>query len=410
MAENLRGDNRFGGLPDYPFTRLRALLGDTPPGQAPIVLSIGEPQHPYPRFVAETLERHAADYGKYPPMEGTAEFREAVAAWLTRRYGLPSGALDPAAHVIALNGTREGLFSACLALVPERKNGARPAVLIPNPFYQCYAGAAVAAGAEPVYVPALRENRFLPDFAALPPALLARTAAVYLCSPTNPQGTCATLEDWKALIALARTHGFVLFADECYAEIYDKTPPAGALQAAQALGGFDNVLVFHSLSKRSNLPGLRSGFAAGDAALIKTFLAMRQYGGAPSPLPVLAAAAAAWREESHVEENRARYRLKFDRAEEILSNRFGFYRPDGGFYLWLDVGDGEAAAAKLWREAGVRVLPGRYLAKSGIWQDGNFTESANTLAPSPADAFIRAALVADEETTATALRRIAECL
>jgi len=404
------GGNRFGQLPDYPFVRLRALLGREAPGLEPISLSIGEPQHPFPEFVAEVLAREAAGYGRYPPMEGTDAFRDAVAGWLTRRYRLPAGAVDPKTNVIALNGTREGLFGACLAVTPERKNGTRPAVLMPNPFYQCYAGAALAAGAEPIYVPALRENRFLPDYAALPPDLLARTAAVYLCSPTNPQGTCATLEDWKALITLARTHGFALLADECYAEIYDGAPPAGALEAAHALGGFDNVLAFHSLSKRSSLPGLRSGFVAGDAKLVAAFLALRQYGGAASPLPVLAAAAAAWSEDGHVEVNRARYRRKFDIAENILSNRFSFYRPGGGFYLWLDVGDGEAAALKLWREAGVRVLPGRYLAVGGVGADGCLSESANNQGPSPGDAFIRAALVADEDTTATALRRIAECL
>jgi len=410
MIDSGRGGNRFAGLPDYPFTRLRALLDTYPPGAAPISLSIGEPQHPFPGFVSEILARSAQGYGKYPPMDGTADFRAAVCDWLTRRYGLAEGALDPAAQVIPLNGTREGLFGACLALVPERKAGRKPAVLMPNPFYQCYAGAAVAAGADPVYVPALAHNRFLPDYGALPEELLARTAAVYLCSPTNPQGTCATLDDWTKLITLARTFGFAVLADECYAEIYDTAPPAGVLQAAHALGGFGNVLAFHSLSKRSNLPGLRSGFVAGDPALIKTFLALRQYGGAPSPLPVLETAAAAWREETHVEENRARYRRKFDIAQQILSNRFGFYRPPGGFYLWLDVGDGEQAALKLWRDAGVRVLPGRYLASGAQSRDGNFTESANNCGPSPGDAFIRAALVADEDLTATALRRIAECL
>lgn len=393
---------RFDDLPPYPFARLRALLDDHRPGREPAInLSIGEPQHPVPSFVTDVLRAAHADYGRYPPLEGTPALRQAIVRWLERRYGLAPNLLDPARHVLALNGTREGLFGAALALVPERKAGAQAAVLMPNPFYQCYAGAARAAGAEPVYVPALRERNFLPDFAALPPALLARTAAVYLCSPTNPQGTAATREEWRALIRLAHAHDFIVLADECYAEIYDRVPPAGVLEAAAREGGFDRVLAFHSLSKRSNLPGLRSGFVAGDAALLARFLAMRQYGGAPNPLPAQAAAAAAWSEESHVEENRALYRAKFDSAERILGNRFGFYRPAGGFYLWLDVGDGEAAALRLWREAGVRVLPGRYLGHDDV---------AGLTASNPGHAFVRVALVAEPALTETALRRIAECL
>ena len=392
---------RYDRLPPYPFPRLRALLDGHPPGQAPINLSIGEPQHPIPGFVSQVIAAETAGFGRYPAMEGTPALRQAIATWLTRRYALPQGLIDADRHVLALNGTREGLFSAAVALVPLRKAGERPAVLMPNPFYQCYAGAAVAAGAEPVYLPALRETRFLPDFKALPIKLLERTAAVYLCSPTNPQGTCASLADWTDLIALARAHDFVILADECYAEIYDRVPPTGVLDAAARTGSLSHVLAFHSLSKRSNLPGLRSGFAAGDPALIARFLHLRHYGGAALPGPIQAASAAAWGEESHVEENRARYRVKFDMAAHILGNRFGFYRPDGGFYLWLDVENGEMAALKLWREAGLRVLPGRYL---------GYDAQENDPASNPGHPFIRIALVADEATTETALRRIAACL
>lgn len=394
-------ESRFDRLPPYPFPRLRALLGSTPPGAPPISLALGEPRHPFPAFVTEALARTAEGYGRYPPMEGTAELREAIAAWLTKRYRLPAGAVDPARHVLALNGTREGLFNAALAVVPERKAGTKPAVLIPNPFYQCYAGAALAAGADPVFVPALRIRNFLPDFAGLPRDLLARTAALYLCSPSNPQGMAASLEHWRTLIRLAREHGFVVLADECYAEIYDKAPPPGALEAAWAEGGFANVLAFHSLSKRSNLPGLRSGFCAGDEALIARFLALRHYGGAASPLPVQAAAAACWRDETHVEDNRARYRRKFDLAERILGQSAGFYRPDGGFYLWLDVKDGESFALKLWREQGVRVLPGRYLGHDAV---------AGEKASNPGTPYVRVALVGEEQETEAALKRIAQCL
>ena len=394
-------ESRFGRLPPYPFPRLRALLGTSAPGAPPIDLSLGEPRHPFPAFVNAVLARTADGYGRYPPMEGTAELREAIAHWLTRRYRLPEGLIDPARHVLALNGTREGLFNAALAVVPEKKAGARPAVLIPNPFYQCYAGAALAAGAEPVFVPAIRTRNFLPDFAGLPSDLLARTAALYLCSPANPQGTAANLDHWRALVRLARTHNFVILADECYAEIYDRAAPPGALEAASAEGGLANVLAFHSLSKRSNLPGLRSGFCAGDETLIGRFLALRHYGGAANPLPAQAAAAACWRDEAHVEENRARYRRKFDLAERVLGNKGGFYRPDGGFYLWLEVGDGESFTKTLWSAEGVRVLPGRYLGHDAV---------AGEKASNPGTPYVRVALVGEESETETALRRIARCL
>jgi succinyldiaminopimelate transaminase len=391
----------YDRLPAYPFPRLRALLGDTPPGAPAINLSIGEPQHPVPDFIPKVLAAEAQSYGRYPPMEGTPALRGSIAAWLTRRYHLPAGFIDAGKHIVPLNGTREGLFNACVALSPASKAGQMPAVLIPNPFYQCYAGAAVAAGAEPVFVPALAKNKFLPDFAALPEALLARSAVLYLCSPTNPQGTCASLEDWAGLLALARKHDILVFADECYAEIYLDAPPAGILEAAARTNSLARLLAFHSLSKRSNVPGLRSGFCAGDEKLVARFLGFRHYGGAALPLPTQAASAAAWAEESHVEENRGRYRAKFEIAGRILGNRFGYYRPQGGFYLWLDVGNGEEAAAKLWREAGIRVLPGRYLGHDEI--DGDPKSN-------PGYPFIRIALVADEATTETALRRIAACL
>jgi succinyldiaminopimelate transaminase len=394
-------ESRFDRLPPYPFPRLRALLATTTPGAPPIDMSLGEPRHPFPAFVTEILAKSAPGYGRYPPMEGTSELREAIAHWLVRRYHLPEGAVDPGRHVLALNGTREGLFNAALALGGETKSGARPAVLIPNPFYQCYAGAALAAGAEPIFVPAIRARNFLPDFAGLPTDLLARTAALYLCSPSNPQGMAASLDHWRTLVRLARTHDFVILADECYAEIYDKAPPPGALEAAWAEGGFANVLAFHSLSKRSSLPGLRSGFCAGDETLIARFLALRHYGGAANPLPAQAAAAACWRDETHVEQNRALYRKKFDLAERILGDKPGFYRPDGGFYLWLDVGDGEIFAKRLWGAEGVRVLPGRYLGHDAV---------AGEKASNPATPFVRVALVGEEAETEAALQRIARCL
>ena len=392
---------RFDSLPPYAFPRLRALLDDIKPGMPPINLSLGEPRHPFPPFIPEILRAEEANYAKYPPTDGTEELRTAVSEWIARRYGTASGEISADDNILPLNGTREGLFSVCIAVVPEAKNGQRPAVLMPNPFYQCYAAAAAAAGADAIYVPATQKTNFLPDFTAVANDVLARTSAVYLCSPANPQGTTADASYWRSLFALADKHDFTVLADECYAEIYIDTPPTGALEVAAQDNKLNRLLAFHSLSKRSNLPGLRSGFVAGGTDLIARYRKLRSYGGAPSPLPVQKAAAAAWREESHVEANRALYAKKFDDAASVLNGRFGFYRPAGGFYLWLDVGDGETAAEKLWREVGVRVLPGRFLGRDSVEGD----KSTN-----PGTAYIRVALVDTYEQTHEAMERIISCL
>lgn len=392
---------RLALLPDYPFDRLRGLLDPlpAPDGIEPIAMSLGEPQHPYPDIVARTLQQNSHLYGKYPPAAGTPEFRLAVAAWLRRRYHLPDGMIEPDRHITPCSGTREGLFRCAFLAVPPEKAGRRPAVLMPNPFYQCYAAAAVAAGAEPIFLPATADNGFMPDFAGLPEETLARTAMVYLCSPANPQGTIAGAGYLRDLIGLARRFDFTLVIDECYTEIYRDEPPVGALEVCADLGGdLSNVLVFHSLSKRSNVPGLRSGFVAGDGELMRAYRRLTEYGGNPSPLPVYAAATALWRDEEHVSANRALYNEKFDLAERMLSNRFGFYRPTGGFFLWLDVGDSEKAATVLWTRAGVRVLPGAYLTAEQA-------DGAN-----PGKQYIRVALVHDLATTGDALQRISETL
>jgi len=269
---------------------------------------------------------------------------------------------------------------------------------VPNPYYLVYAGGAAMAGAEVIYLDAAAETGFLPDLRAIKPAHLERCALFYLCSPANPQGAIADLDYLKAAIKLARDWDFVLAVDECYCEIYDRAPPPGALEACHALGGdLRNVLVFHSLSKRSSAAGLRCGFVAGDPELITRFQQLRSYGGAQVPLPLQAAATALWQDEAHVEENRALYRRKFDIAERVLAGKFGFYRPPGGFFLWLDVEDGERAAKALWREAGVRTLPGGYIAKSN--GSGN-----------PGTRYIRVALVQDEATTAVGLERMLRVL
>jgi succinyldiaminopimelate transaminase len=392
---------QLDSLSDYPFEALRTLLNPVAPliNDPPIVMSLGEPQHQPPALLTEALAAHAHEWNKYPPMAGTPELRQAIARWLTRRYRLPAGAVDPERHVLSLGGTKEGLYLFSSLVVPRAKAGRRPVVLVPNPYYLVYNGAATMAGADAVFLDATRENAFMPDLAAIPRDTLERTALFYLCSPANPQGTVADLDYLKQAIALARRHDFVLAVDECYAEIWDRAPPPGALEACAALDGrFDNVVVFHSLSKRSSAAGLRSGFVAGDPALIGHFKHLRDYGGCQVPLPIQAAAAALWRDEAHVEENRARYRRKFDIAEAALAGRFGFYRPQGGFFLWLDVGDGEAATLRLWREAAVRVLPGGYTARAAAGRDN------------PGERYIRIAVVHDEATLETAFARIASVL
>src|ERR1700720_4175626 len=325
-------------LSDYPFEALRTLLNPVTPrvNDPPILMSLGEPQHQPPPLLAETLAANADKWNQYPPMNGTPDLRQAIAAWLTRRYRLPANTLDPDKHILTLAGTKEGLYLFSSLVVPREKGGREPVVLVPNPYYLVYNGAATMAGAEAVFLDATRDNRFMPDLAAIPRATLERTALFYLCSPANPQGTIASLDYLKQAIGLARRYDFVLAVDECYGEIYDRAPPPGALEACARMGGaLDNVLVFHSLSKRSNAAGLRCGFVAGDPDLIARFQHLRSYGGAQVPLPLQQAATALWQDEAHVEPNRELYRRKFAVAEAALGRRFGFYRPPGGFFLWL---------------------------------------------------------------------------
>jgi aspartate/methionine/tyrosine aminotransferase len=299
---------------------------------------------------------------------------------------------------MALNGTREGLYNAAIALCPETKAGKTPAILMPNPFYQVYAVAALTIGAEPVYVPATAATGFLPDYAGLPPDVLDRTVAAYICSPANPQGAVADAGYWRDLIALAARHNFVILADECYAEIWRDAPPPGALQVAKDMGADrERVFVFHSLSKRSNLPGLRSGFVAGGAKGIAAMRKLRAFAGAPLPLPLQRVAEAAWADEAHVTANRALYQDKFRAADGIFAGMQGYSGPAGGFFLWLPVADGEAAALKLWRETGVRVLPGAYL-------------SRDTATGNPGAGYIRVAMVAPINEMTQGLRALRDCL
>jgi N-succinyldiaminopimelate aminotransferase len=393
---------RLSLLPPGSFVQLAALLDPIAPGKPPISLAVGDPQSTPPDFVAEILARNAKDFGTYPPINGTAEWRNAAAAWLARRFEIPAGEIDPEKNLLPLNGTREGLFLVLFTIMPETKAGSRPAVLIPNPFYQCYAAATLAAGAEPIFVPARAEVGYLPDFASLPKDVLERTAAAFICSPSNPEGAVASADYWGTLFALSERYGFVVLADECYADIYFDKRPMGALTAHRARGkGFERLLTFHSLSKRSGLPGLRSGIVAGDAELIADFRALRNYAGPQVPLPIIAASTVAWSDEEHVKANRARYVEKFDIVRAKLGNRRGFRVPEGGFFVWLDVGDGVAFARDLWRETGVRVLPGAYM--------GRETEPGK-IQSNPGFPYVRIALVNDSLTIMTALEKVQEIL
>lgn len=382
--------DRFSNLPDYAFPRLRVLLDPLPAGGTPIHMTIGEPKHPMPPFVAEVLAENIGGFGIYPANDGTPGLLDAISGWLGRRYGADVGAN----RIMALNGTREGLFNAALALSPEQKNGKRPAILMPNPFYQVYALAALATGAEPVYVPATAETGFLPDYAALPTDLLDRVTIAYICSPANPQGAVASRDYLTTLLALAEKHDFRVFADECYSEIWQTHAPTGALEID---ADPERVFVFHSLSKRSNLPGLRSGFVAGGAEGMARIRKLRAFAGAPLPQPIQAVSERAWRDEEHVDASRALYQAKFAMAGNVFASMQGYKTPEGGFFLWLPVEDGEKAAVKLWTETGIRVLPGAYLSRDV----GGANPGAN---------YIRVALVAPIEDLQPGLVTLRDCL
>jgi len=389
-------------LHPYPFQRLRELFaGAQPPTDLEsISLSIGEPRHPTPPFIAEAVITHLHGLSNYPLTKGSTELRETIAGWLQRRFQLGDGGVDPETQILPVNGTREALFAFAQAVVDrsQTRSGA-PAVLMPNPFYQIYEGAALLAGAEPVYLNTLEQNGFMPDLAAVPESTWQRCQLLYLCSPGNPAGAVASQADLQQLLELADRHDFIIASDECYSEIYphEDQPPMGLLQACKRLGrdNYRRCVVFHSLSKRSNAPGLRSGFVAGDAAILKKFLLYRTYHGCAMSAYTQAASAAAWSDEPHVQHNRVLYRQKFADVCAVLKDTLDPAQPQGGFYLWPKVpGDDQQFARQLYQQQHVTVLPGSLLSRDA---DGC----------NPGHGRIRLALVAERDDCVIAAERIA---
>ncbi len=388
-------------LQPYPFQKLRQLFGGVTRNAAfkPIDMQIGEPKHATPGFIRQALMDNLDGLSTYPTTLGTAALRNSIADWIKRRYNLAG--IDPDTEVIPVNGSREALFSFAQTVI-DSSNGKQPAVVCPNPFYQIYEGAAFLAGAEPHFINTLADNHFKLDYDQLPEAVWSRTQLIYVCSPNNPTGSVMTLDDWRALFVLSDRYGFVVASDECYSEIYcdENNPPLGALDAAQQLGcdGFSRLVVFNSLSKRSNVPGLRSGFAAGDARLLEKFLLYRTYHGSAMNPAAQAASAAAWGNEAHVVENRRLYARKFADALAVLSDTTDVQMPDASFYLWIKTPVSDTEFTKrLYQDYNVTVLPGSYLAR-------------DARGVNPGKDFVRIALVASLEECIEAMERIKRLL
>ncbi|PMS35315.1 succinyldiaminopimelate transaminase [Trinickia symbiotica] len=391
---------RLDLLQPYPFEKLRVLLKEaTPPATLPhISFGIGEPKHATPTLIREAIVASLDALSSYPATAGSGALREAIARWTTNRYGLP--ALDPATDVLPVSGSREALFALAQTVVDGTREGA--VVLCPNPFYQIYEGAALLAGAEAHFANSDPARNFACDYGAVPDEVWARTQLLYVCSPGNPTGAVLTLDDWRELFALSDRHGFVIASDECYSEIYfdEATPPLGGLEAAHRLGrGYERLVMLSSLSKRSNVPGMRSGFVAGDAVLLKKFLLYRTYHGAALSTVYQAASIAAWNDETHVRENRAKYIQKFSTVRPMLSEVLDVRMPDAAFYLWANVArtglSDTEFARRLYADYNVTVLPGSYLARTAHGTN-------------PGRDFVRIALVADVSECVEGARRIVD--
>jgi len=384
-------------LHPYPFEKLAALKqGITPPAdKVHIAMSIGEPKHPTPHFIEEALLQHLQGLAQYPTTKGLPELRVAIAAWTCRRFALPNASVDPETQVLPVNGTREALFSLVQAVVDPAEQSL---VVMPNPFYQIYEGAALLAGAEPYYLNTTAENGYLPDFDSVPAEIWRRCKLVFICSPGNPTGVVLSQADHLKLMALAEKYDFVIASDECYTELYDDeaSPPQGLLQSAHAAGNtaFKRCVIFQSLSKRSNAPGLRSGFVAGDAEILKQYFKYRTYHGCPMPVPTQHASIAAWNDEDHVRRNRQMYRDKFTAFIDILEDVCEIGRPPASFYIWLKTSISDTEFARqLFAEQNITVLPGSFL-------------SRNSAGLNPGANHVRIALVAPIEECIEAAHRI----
>ncbi|AWM79627.1 succinyldiaminopimelate transaminase [Gammaproteobacteria bacterium ESL0073] len=388
-------------LQPYPFEKLKALLSDVKPPatKTAISLSIGEPKHEAPNIVKQALIDHIDKLSVYPTTIGLLELRQAMASWVEKRFSVPQSWITPESHILPVNGTREALFSFTQAVVDNSKEAL---VISPNPFYQIYEGAALLSGAKPYYLACTQENNFIPYFDKVPADIWQKCQILFLCSPGNPTGSITPIETLKKLIKLADTYNFVIASDECYSELYfdESTPPAGLLTACAEMGrhDFDKCVVFHSLSKRSNLPGLRSGFVAGDAKILKKFLLYRTYHGCAMPEQTQYASIAAWHDEQHVVANRELYREKYDAVLSILSPVMDIKKPDGGFYLWpkTPIADTEFTKQLLIKQ-NVLVVPGSYLSRE--------IDGLN-----PGENRVRMALVAPVKECIEAANRIKEFL
>jgi N-succinyldiaminopimelate aminotransferase len=390
-------NRRLDTLQPYPFERLNALKnGIKPPADLThIALSIGEPKHPTPAFVAEAVSQHLHTLSNYPLTRGMDSLRESIAGWLSRRFKLAEAGVDPGTQVLPVNGTREALFAFAQTVIDDSR---QPYMLMPNPFYQIYEGAALLAGARPYFLNTTADNNLLPDFDAVPEQVWSNCQLLYVCSPGNPTGAVIDADTYAKLFELSDRYGFIIGADECYSEIYfdEDTPPPGLLEVAQQQGrhDFKNCVVFHSLSKRSNAPGLRSGFVAGDAEVLKQFLRYRTYHGCAMPPPTQHASILAWNDEAHVKHNRDLYRQKFAAVVAILSAVIDVQQPEAGFYLWLKTPNSDTDFARdLFATQNVTVLPGSFLSRD--------TDNGN-----PGSNYVRMALVADTDECIEAANRI----
>ena len=391
-------------LHPYPFAKMATLLADSTPanGYSEIKLGIGEPKHEPPAFVLDVLRENLDKISRYPTTNGLFELRQTIAHWLEKRFFLSH--VDANSQVLPVMGTREAIFSFVQAVINHDASDAQPTVVMPNPFYQIYEGAAILAQATPHFVPCTVENGFKGDYRAVPNEVWARTQLLFVCSPNNPTGSVMTMDDWEYLIRLSDRYGFVIASDECYSELYFDTAPIGLLQACAALGrrDFKNCIVFHSLSKRSNLPGLRSGFVAGDAKILQAYLQYRTYQGCAMPIPHQLASIAAWQDEKHVAHNRALYQEKFALWMSELGELLDLRMPEAGFYFWIKVpqqfdGDDEVFVKALYEQANIHALAGRYLSRE---MDGH----------NPGQGYVRVALVASVEESREAINRIRQLL